>query len=198
MAKFYIVNTRDERNNNTYYYIAFKDKDDDEICCTEAVAEEFSIPVDEYLNICKKNGSIGIKNLTNYNDLFCSVEQAQNAIQEILEFSIEFNKNNCCCNCEEDYSDITPTYPQDFVSDGEEISNEQINEIIEMCIYNLEQDDEADGVDITEGNTLILVNRSRMCDDPECEGHNDYYYKVTVCKGIYEYSGIDDYNLEDE
>jgi hypothetical protein len=190
MSKFYISNIRDNESNNTYYFITFKDEDNEEIDIVDDIADEIGIPVEACLDIYEMNGAVKNDGITDYKDLFLNSFQAQNALQEILEFAIEFNEDNCC-DCE-DYSDITPVFPNDFENDGKKVSDKEINEMIQECIIKLEDNIMTDVMEISQENTIIIVHRNRICDDPNCEGFNEYFYTITVCKNVYEYCGCPD------
>jgi hypothetical protein len=189
MSKFCIDELKDY-NNKPFYYISFSEERADN---AENIVEELNIPLENYIEICKENGSFKYKDLSNHEDCFRSIQKAQNALQEILEFAFYFNENNCCnCNCEEDYSDITPVFPQDFESNGEEVSDKEVNKMIQECIIKLEDNIMTDVIETGQENTIVIVHRERMCEDPSCEGFNEYYYTVTVCKDVYEYCGCPD------
>jgi hypothetical protein len=197
MSKYYVSTKKDNETGNVYYFITFKDNNE-EIDIVDEIADELNISAGCYLDICKENGAIEVSSLTDCNDLFTNKSQAQIALQEILEYALEDNMDNqCCCNCEEDYSDITPVFPQDFESDGEEVSDEEINEMIKECIIKLEDNIMTDVIETGQENTIVIVHRERMCEDPSCEGFNEYFYTVTVCKNVYEYCGCPDCSARD-
>jgi len=189
MAKYYVSTKKDNETGNVYYFITFKDNNK-EIDIVDNIADELNMPVEDFLDICEENGAIEVSSLTDCKDLFTNKSQAQYALQEILEFALEDNQ----CNCEEDYSDLIPVFPDEFSSYDEEISDEEINEMIKLCICNLEENEETDNIELSKDNTLILVNKNRMCDDPACEEYDKYYYTIKVCEDVYEYSGYPDCN----
>ena len=123
--------------------------------------------------------------------MFSNNFQAQNALQEALEYSIEYNKNtkcNCNCNCEEDLLDMLPKYPEEFYKNSGDITDDEINELIKECIITLEEDSEKESISITDGNTIVIVDKYRACEDPECEGYNECCYTISVCKDVSECS----------
>ncbi len=192
MAKFYVSNVREDETNNTYYFITFKDENNEEIDIVDDIADEIGIPVEVCLDIYEKNGAVEIKGITDCKDLFLNNFQAQNALQEILEFAVEFNQEDdeCfdCSECEGDCSDLIPAFPEQFQYEKEDISDKEINEIIKLMICDLENNQDGECLEVTKKSNLIQVRRIRNCDNPDCPGFYEYDYSVKVCKDVYTYN----------
>lgn len=191
MSKFY-VQTSDLgeygklKGNNNIYFIMFKPENSND---TEKIAQELNIPIDEYIRICKENNSCYDRNFSRYQDLFTTKEHAENALQEALEYSIDYNKNMY------EYKEIKiPVYPESFTKNNNRkhiISYEEINEIIKECINCLEEDLDSEHITIQNENIAVIANRIYPCDD--CD---KYYYNIKVTSNYFEYDGFKDMDCE--
>jgi hypothetical protein len=214
MAKFYVTELIEDnyddniQNRLGYYFIAYRNDDNVEVKCPGCVADEFNITLEDYVKICKDNGAINFNNYSEVEDLFYKPFQAQIALQELLEFSIEYNKScqgcDCDCDCddsEENFDGVTiPIFPTAFeemsTPECEDTDDETINDIIQCCIKELEDNLEQDAIEISVGNVLVIVNRkitSIENGDEDCCGCDSYSYDVKVCKNYYEFIGDPDF-----
>jgi len=192
-----------QKNRLGYYFIGYKDEDSCKGKCLGCILDSLNIQLEDYIRICKHNGATNFNNYSEVDDLFITPYQAQIAMQELLEFSVEYNKcrdcGDCDCDDEEDPSVVIPIFPNAFKQvwspTSTETDNETINDIIQCCISQLEDNLEQDAIEISTGNVLVVVNRKITsvgnCDE-DCCGCDSYSYDVKVCKNYYEFIGDND------
>jgi len=209
MPKFFVNELKEDnyddniQNRLGYYFVAYKNDDNEEVNDTDDVVNELNIPLKEYIRICKNNGSVGLKDCIDdyddYEDLFINPYNAAVALQELLEFSIQFHKSQCGCECDCKKDSIKiPTFPESFENNSVpkciDIEDEMINDFIQDGIYRLEDCEENTTIEIATGNTVVILSKNYMVDenDEKCMCDN-FYYNVKVCKNYYEYESNTDF-----
>jgi len=193
ISKFF-VETCYGYGNDEYYYITFKT---DKYDAPEFVARELNIPFEDYLQICQENNSIIVSGFSDVADVFKSKKDAESTLQELLEYSIIYNRNKYKIDIDNllnIYSDTSDTvaannkavisYPNDFFlyKNGVPISDDRVNEWLnrlkqqaidgELDYYSL----------ISSGNTFVM-----------CTKHT-YGYSFVVAKDYGEYHILSDEN----